>query len=203
MNRRTLSSLLCLFCVAAGWILFLPTPVAKGQGERAARRYITGTMVGIGGRFGGRTLPFRLIIDRYTTTEEVQALNSALQSGGQDALLKTLSGMSAGRIQVGNNVGVPANAIIATPQEMGDVKLTIFYQRTINFFEVRYGTRSADYKFGYAEIYLRSRGNSEGTFIPAAKIRLREGNTWEVEDFGEFPARLMGLRASTAGGSPR
>jgi hypothetical protein len=160
-------------------------------------------MVGIGGRFGGRTLPFRLIIDRYTSTEEVQALNSALQSGGQDGLLKTLSGMSAGRIQVGNNVGVPANAIIATPQEMGDVKLTIFYQRTVNFFELRYGARSADYRFGYAEIYLRSRGNSEGTLIPAAKIRLRDGNTWEVEDFGEFPARLMGLRASTAGGAPR
>jgi len=30
--------------------------------------------------------------------------------------------------------------------------------------------------------------------IPAARVRLRDGNTWEVEDFGVFPARLMGLR---------
>lgn len=130
-------------------------------------------------------------------------MNSALQSGGQEGLLRALSKMNAGRVQIGNNVGVQANAIIATPQEMGDVKLTVIYQRTINFFELRYGTRSADYRFGFAEIYLRGRGNSEGTFIAAAKIRLRDGNTWEVEDFGEFPARLMGLRASTVGGAPR
>ena len=203
MNRRKLSSLLCLLCAAAGWILFQPAQVAKGQGDRVARRYINGTVIGVGGRFGGRSLPFRLIIDRYTSADEAQALNSALQSGRQEGLLRALSRMNAGRIQLGNNVGVTANAIIATPLEMGDVKLIVIYQRTINFFELRSGARSADYKFGYAEIYLRSRGNSEGTFIPAAKIRLRDGNTWEVEDFGEFPARLMGLRASTVGGSPR
>jgi hypothetical protein len=203
MNRRTLLSLLSLLCIAVGLILFQPTLVAKGQGDRAAQRYINGTVVGVGGRFGGRTLPFRLIIDRYTSTEEAQALNSALQSGGQEALLRALSGMNAGRIQIGNNVGVQANAIISTPQELSGVKLTVIYQRNVSFFELRYGARSADYRFGYAEIFLRGRGNSEGTLIPAAKIRLRDGNTWEVEDFGEFPARLMGLRASTVGGPAR
>jgi hypothetical protein len=192
-----------MLCAAAGWILFQPAQVAKGQGDRAAGRYINGTVIGVGGRFGGRSLPFRLIVDRYTSAEEAQALNSALQSGGQEELLKALSRMNAGRIQIGNNVGVSANAIIATPQEMGDVKLIVIYQRTVNFFELRSGARSADYRFGYAEIYLRGRGNSEGTLIPAAKIRLRDGNTWEVEDFGEFPARLMGLRASAVGGAPR
>ena len=46
----------------------------------------------------------------------------------------------------------------------------------------------------YAEIYLDRRGEGQGTFIPAAKVRL-EGDNWVVEDFGEFPARLLGLRA--------
>jgi len=36
-------------------------------------------------------------------------------------------------------------------------------------------------------------------FIPAARIRLRNGNTWEVEDFGTFPARLMGLQVRGRG----
>jgi hypothetical protein len=196
-----MSRLMGLLCAVVGLMLFQSTPVAKGQGDSLARRYITGTVVGVGGRFGGRTLPFRLIVNRDTSPEEVQRLNAALQSGGQEELLKVLSGMSAGRIQIGNNVGVEANAIISTPLEAGEVKVIVLYQRNVSFFEARYGTRSQDYKFGYAEIYLRSRGRSEGTFIPAAKVRLRDGNTWEVEDFGVYPARLMGLQVRTSGGA--
>ncbi|MDQ3684827.1 MAG: hypothetical protein M3430_04405 [Acidobacteriota bacterium] len=187
-------TLLVLLCGVA--ILTLsrpPASVARGQGDTPARRYITGTVVGVGGRFGGRTRPFTLIVNRHTPPAEVQQLNAALQSGGQDELLRVLSRMDAGRVQIGTGVGVTANAIIATPQD-GGTKLTVLYQRNINFFESRYGTRSEDYKFGYAEIYLRPRGNSEGTLIPAAKVRLRDGNTWEVEDFGVFPARLLGLQ---------
>ena len=153
-----------------------------------------GTVVGVGGRFGGRTAPFRLVVDNYTSPEEVSRLNAALQSGGQDELLRALSGMKAGRIIVGNNVGVPANVIIATPSENG-TRLIVLFQRNINFYEVRYGTRSEDYRFGYAEVFLGRGGNSEGTFIPAARVRLRDGNTWEVEDFGVFPARLIGLQS--------
>jgi hypothetical protein len=101
--------------------------------------------------------------------------------------------MNAGRIQIGNNVGVTANAIIADRQETG-TKVTVLFERNINFFELRYGTRSTDYKFGYAELYLGRSAGNQGTFIPAARIRLRDGNTWEVEDFGVYPARVMGLR---------
>jgi hypothetical protein len=202
MYKRTLWSLMFLLACIVGGMVFQLTPVAQGQtGDSFQRRYITGTIVGVGGRLGGRTRPFELIVNRYSTPDEVQRLNAALQSGGQDELLRALSGMRAGRIRIGTGVGVDANAIIATPLEAGEVKLIVLYQRDIGIFELRYGTRSADYKVGYAEIYLRQRGNSEGTFIPAAKVRLRDGNTWEVEDFGEFPARLMGLRVRTAGGN--
>ncbi len=195
MKRSTRGSILCLLCLIAGAMLFQTTSVARGQGgDLFAGRDITGTVIGISGRLAGRSLPFRLRINRYSTPEEVQRLNAALQQGGEDEVLRVLSSMEAGRIIIGNGVGVPANAIIATPQEMGRVKLTVLYRRNVSFFELRYGTRSADYKFGYAEIYLNTRGPGEGTLIPAAKVRLKDGNTWEVEDFGAFPARLMGLQ---------
>jgi hypothetical protein len=159
-------------------------------------QYITGTIVTIGGRSSGRTRPFTLIVNRYTSPEEVQRLNSTLQSGGQDELLKVLSGMDAGRIQLGSGVGVTANAIISTRQE-GRTKLIVLYQRNISLAELRYGARSEDYKFGYAELYFGRDGN-EGMLIPAARVKLKDGNTWEVEDFGAFPARLIGLQ--TRGG---
>lgn len=195
MNRKTLFiSLVCTLCCVASAVQFQAGSLAKAA--PAANMTIQGTVVGIGGRFAGRSAPFRLIVNRYTSADDVARLNSALQSGGQDQLMNVLSKLDAGRISIGNNVGVTANAIIPSQTAEGGTKLTVIYQRNINFYELRYGTRSEDYRFGYAEIFLNRNGSGEGTFISAAKVRLRDGNTWEVEDFGTFPARLMGLRAS-------
>lgn len=177
-----------------GIAVFNPRTNAVAQGgEGLAGHTITGTVYFIGGRRPGASLPFTLIINRLTTPEEVSRLNLALQAGKQDELLRSLSRVDAGRIQIGSNVGVPANAIIATDQGNGRIKITVLYERNLRFAELRYGTRSVDYPFGYAELYV-GRGDNEGMLIPAARIRLRDGNTWEVEDFGTYPARLMGLR---------
>ncbi|HEX5832208.1 MAG TPA: hypothetical protein VFY34_00040, partial [Pyrinomonadaceae bacterium] len=161
---------------------------------------ITGTAYFIGGRRPARSLPFRLIVNRFSTPDQVERLNSALQSGGQDELMRALSDMDAGRIEIGTGVGVPANLIIRTDDGEGRTKLVVLYQRELRFTELRYGTRSSDYRFGYAELYV-GRGANEGMLIPAARVRLRDGNTWEVEDFGTFPARLMGLQVRGGGRS--
>src|SRR5205814_5070355 len=113
-------------------------------------QHVDGTVVGIGGRFAGRSRPFSLIVNRYTAPNQVRELNDALSRGGQDELVKTLSKMDAGRIQLGTGVGVSANAIIAEPWSEEGTKLTVFYQRNISFFELRYGTRSENYPIGYA-----------------------------------------------------
>lgn len=190
MINRNFNVLLCTLCFIAT-VTFSQSGAAKAQ----TRRYITGTVVGIGGR-SVRARPFTLIVNRYTTPADVRELNDALQRAGQDELLRVLSKMDAGRVQMGSGVGVHANAIIVDRWGEGGTKLTVFYQRDVRFFELRYGTRSQDYRIGYAEIFLDRNGRGEGTLIPAARVRLRDGNTWEVEDFGIYPARLMGLRAS-------
>ena len=191
MKTRTIVMLVVVlfFVVAASY----PGTNTLAQREGFAGRTITGTVYFISGRRPGLSLPFTLIINRITTSQEVSELNSALQAGKQDELLRTLSRTEAGRIQIGSNVGVPANAILVNEQENGRIKITVVYQRFLRFAELRYGARSTDYPFGYAELYV-GRGENEGMLIPAARIRLRDGNTWEVEDFGTFPARLMGLK---------
>lgn len=196
MKKRTLLNLLCVLCCVAGVALLRPPADAQAQASRASSQRITGTVVGIGGRLGGRTRQFTLIVNNYTAPNQVRELNDALQRDGQDRLLDALSRMNAGRIQIGANVGVTANAVIAEPWGEGGTKLTVFYERNLSLFELRYGTRSQDYRVGYAEIFLDRSGKGEGTLIPAARVRLREGNAWEVEDFGTYPARLVGLRAS-------
>jgi hypothetical protein len=190
---KTRMSIMLVMVLLLGMVVFNPGTKALAQGEGLAGRTITGTVYFISGRRPGQSLPFTLIINRITTADEVSQLNSALQAGKQDELLRTLSRTDAGRIQIGSGVGLPANAIMVNDQGDGRTKITVLYQRNLRFAELRYGTRSVDYPFGYAELYV-GRGENEGMLIPAARVRLRDGNTWEVEDFGTFPARLMGLR---------
>jgi len=192
MKTRTLVMWVVMMLLL-GVAVLSPRTNTLAQGEGLTGRTITGTVYFIAGRRPGLSLPFTLIVNRLTTADEVSQLNSALQAGKQDEMLRTLSRMDAGRIQIGSNVGVPANAVIVTDMGNGRTKLTVLYQRNLRFAELRYGTRSVDYPFGYAEMYV-GRGENEGMLIPAARVRLRDGNTWEVEDFGTFPARLMGLR---------
>ena len=193
MKRRVL-----IIMVAAAFIAALVAPTrtagAKGKKGDGSRGYIEGTVVGIGGRLGGASRPFKLVVDSFTTPEQVRELNDALQTGGQGALLRALSKMKAGRIEVGNGVGVTANAIISTPQAEGGTKVTVLYERALGLYELRRGARSEDYPFGEAEIYLDANGKAEGTFIPAAKIRESQNGSWDVEDFGAFPARIVGIR---------
>ena len=192
MKTRTLV-MLVIMLLLLGTAVVSPSTKTRAQGEGLVGRTITGTVYFISGRRPGLSLPFTLIINRITTADEVNQLNSALANGKQDELLRTLSRSDAGRIQIGSNVGLPANAILVNDQGNGRTKITVIYQRDVRFSELRRGARSVDYPFGYAEMYV-GRGDNEGMLIPAARVRLRDGNTWEVEDFGTFPARLMGLR---------
>lgn len=189
MIRKTL--LLIVLLITIG-VLVAPG-YTSAQVNPYVGRTITGTAYFLSGPRPGRTYPFRLVINRITTEDEVRQLNSSLQSGGEDELMRTLSRQKAGRIEVGTGVGLPANVIMLTDEGDGRTKLSVIYERNVRFPELRYGTRSSNYRFGYAELYV-GRGENEGMLIPAARIRLRNDNTWEVEDFGTFPARLMGLR---------
>ena len=188
MTKRTILIFLCALCCATFF-------AAPSQSQDDGKLSVTGTVVGMSGRSAGRSRPFTLTVNSITPPNRLRELTEALSRGGQDELLDVLSKMEAGRIQIGTGLSLPANAVIADPWGDGGTKLTLFYERNIRFFELRYGTRSEDYRIGYAEIFLDRNGRGEGTFIPAARVRLKGGNTWEVEDFGVFPARLLGVRA--------
>src|SRR6185369_6937266 len=129
MERKTRLAILLLVGVAP----FIPQRNAAAQQSPYAGATITGTVYFVGGPRPGRSLPFRLIVDRVTTPDEVNQLNAALQSGGQDELMRTLSHMKAGRIEIGSGVGVPANAIMVSQTGEGQTKLTVLYQRNVRF----------------------------------------------------------------------
>lgn len=189
MRVKRLFVFLLVLCSAA---LF----VAPSQSQEGGTERITGTFVSMSGRTSGRTRQFTVTINRLTPPNQIREMTEALGNGGQDELLKVMSKMDAGRIAIGTGVGVPAKVVMVDPWDDGGRKITVFYERWLQFFELRYGTRSRDYPIGYAEMYIDRNGKGQGMMIPAARVRLKNNNTWEVEDFGTFPAKLMGLRSS-------
>ena len=77
MNKRILAGLLWVLCGAAGLTLSEATCVAQGQARNFGGRDIVGTVVGVGGRFGGRKSPVRLVVENYTLPDEVLRCNAS------------------------------------------------------------------------------------------------------------------------------
>jgi hypothetical protein len=160
----------------------------------------TGTAVIYGSGLNTRTItrPFTLIINGRTSADEAQRYLSTLERGGQDALLRDIDDNDLGRFSLGGSVGVRLNAV-AVDRDGDSTRIRAVFRRWMGFGELRRGLRSTDYPFGYIEIRIDERGRAEGTFIPAARIRFRNArnggtDTVEIEDFGTFPGRLIGVR---------
>ena len=161
----------------------------------------TGTAVIYGSGFNTRTIsrPFTMVVNGRTSPSEAARYLTTLQNGGQDDLLRELNHNDLGRFSLSGSVGQPLSAVIVD-EDNGSTRIRAVFPRWIGFGELRYGLRSADYPFGYVEIRIDPRtGQGEGTIIPAARIRFRNGRNGgadqvEIEDFGTFPGRLMGVR---------
>lgn len=157
----------------------------------------TGTAVIYGSGFNTRTISrtFTLNIKGTSPDSQVQRLEQIYDRGGQTALFDALNeAPELGRFAFTGTVGLPVTAVWTEQTENG-TKLTAVFPRWIGFGELRYGRRSVDYPFSYVEIMFdRNERTGEGTFIPAARLRFRGGNDIEVEDFGTFPGRLMGVQ---------
>jgi hypothetical protein len=179
-------------------VMFLIGAVAgPAYPQREGRTTFTGTAVIYGTGFNTRTITrnFTLHIIGQTPPAEAQRLLGVLQSGGQDALLRATRNNELGRFSLGGNVGRALNAVVVDQTEDGKQRIRAVFDRWVTFGELRYGYRSADYPFSYIELIVDPRtGRGEGSYFQAARIRARGNNTVEIEDFGTWPSRLMGVQ---------
>jgi hypothetical protein len=166
----------------------------RNGGETPIQETFTGTIVGIGGALAGHAVPFTLTIKRTTSDQDVQRYVSVLSDKGQDGLMHEIKDQKLGTFSVTGQVGRDVNVARIHSDGTGR-KITVLFERWLNLFELRYGTRSEDYPFTYAEIYMDDKGKGEGTLIPAARIRFEKDNQGvEIENFGIYPARLAEVR---------
>ena len=187
---------LAIVCAAA---LFFISPNGRSHASAnagvLAKEVYTGTVIGVGGQMGGVSRPFTLTIEGRTSDLEARRDVAILAEGGQDALLRALQGKRLGYFSLGGQLGRDLNFVQETGTANGGRRITILFERWMNLYEVRYGTRSEDYPFTYIELFIDRSGKGEGSLIPAARVYFdkKHGNEVNVENFGIYPARLAGV----------
>lgn len=160
----------------------------------------TGTVLsyGMGRNIRTTTNTFTLNINGITSDADVDRAVAVLQEGGQDDLLSAIRKNDFGNFAVGGRLGRDLIGV-RIDQVDGKKRIRAVFERWMNFSEIRGGYRSVDYPFGYLELLIDPEtGKGEGTFLEAAKIRWKRDKSLnqyvvEIEDFGTFPARLMGV----------
>jgi hypothetical protein len=161
----------------------------------------TGTILSFGSGRSTRstTSTFTLNITGSMTDADVDRAVAVLQEGGQDDLLSSIRRNNQGNFSVGGELGRQLIGVRIDEVD-GKRRIRAIFERWMKFGEIRNGYRSVDYPFGYMELLIDpATGRGEGTFLEAARIRWRRdrrSNQYfvEIEDFGTFPARLMGVR---------
>jgi hypothetical protein len=137
-------------------------------------------------------------IESYSSAQDAQALQAALLDGGPDTLLKALEKMKPiGRIERVGTIGFYDFKFIrsvATPTGRRIIAVT---DRPIGFLEAYFGTRSTDYKFGILQLDIKDdkKGKEKGvgSLIYAARIKVLDGDKFEIENLGIDPIRLEGV----------
>lgn len=181
--------------IAFGTLSLVLGVSAAIHAQRETRTTFTGTALiyGTGNNTRTVTRNFTLQITGQTSASETERFLSTLQSGGQDDLLSSIDDNDLGRFSLGASVGQQINAVLVDNYEDRQ-RIRVVFARWIGFGELRYGRRSTDYPFSYIELLLDPRtGRGEGSYFQAARIRSRPGNTIEIEDFGTWPSKLLGV----------
>ena len=174
-------------------VLAIGTIASSAKAQRGTT--FTGTAIIYGSGINTRTTSrtFTMTINRRTSDADATRYLQTLQSGGQDDFSRAIESNELGRFSFDGHVGLPINAVLVD-RDGDDTRIRVVFKRWVGFGELRRGTRSVDYPFTYVELRIDQNGRGDGMIIPAARVRSRGSNTLEVEDFGTFPGRLMGVR---------
>ena len=189
--RAKLSVVVVLISCGIGLVGVFPR-TCSAQG-RPSKDVFTGTVVGMGPGGNMVTRGFTLTIEGYTSDEDARKFARILESQGEDALLKAIAREKKGTFALDGQISHDINTVRIHQKPTGRI-YTIVFERWLSFFEARYGTRSEDYPFTYIELFIDETKGLGGTLLPAAKIRFNKQNAIEIENFGTYPAQLMGVR---------
>jgi hypothetical protein len=178
--RRTLVVMLALAMAA-------PFAVAKDDALLRLRAFAVNL------NNGARTGTVDIVIERWSTPEEVARLKSVFVEQGREKLLSALQKVKprCGFVRGSNTLGWDIYYAREIPQPDGSRKIVLASDRPMGMWELQNSGRSTDYEFSLAEIHLGADGKGEGKAIPAAKLELdKDKGILEIENYQREPVRL-------------
>ncbi len=140
-----------------------------------------------------RTGSIDIVIERWSTEEEVEKLQGVLIEKGGDNLLPTLQKVKprCGYARTSNSLGWDIQFARETTLSDGTRKIVLGTDRPMSMWELRNAGRSTDYEFSLAEIRLPASGKGQGKAIPRAKLSFdKDKKTLEIENYEQQPVRL-------------
>jgi hypothetical protein len=191
---------------AATLALALPAAQAQnGRRQPVERLLATSVNMSTVGRQGADRI--EIVIERWSSERERDALLGTLQDKGPDALLKALQKLPrVGYIRRANGASVGWDLHFARERKMDDGgrQIVLATDRPISAWEAMNRPRSMDYDFTLADIRFDGDGKGVGKLSVAAKIRIdKETGAIEIEDFGSEPVRLTDVQSSRVTRSSR
>ena len=180
----------CLLVFAFALLLV----ASYGQDEKKQSEAYSAVAVGTGGSVGGRSMPFDLRINSYTTDEELTKFALLLQEKGSDALRDALEKEDKGQLsptgRLGNQIAVARKRRVGA-----DTIITIVTARVMPFIELYNSGRSTGYPFGFLQVKLNAKNEGTGQIMAAAKIRFdKKKGRYEVESYGNQYIKAVNVR---------
>lgn len=137
----------------------------------------------------------RVIIERWSTEEERQALVQAYDQKGPAGLLSALRETKRlGTLRTSKNFDWDLHYAVQVPTADGGRRIIVATDRRVDAWEVdREG--KTDYPFTLIELSVDKDGNGEGRASAASKIgRSEDGARIELEHYSADPLRLLNVR---------
>ena len=151
---------------------------------------------------GARMVNVDIRVKRYTDNATTNHLAGALMEGGQEALTKALEKQDEiGGIRLTGHVGFYDFSLFARERPNGR-RIVAVCDRPLQFSEVYGDTRSTQYTLGILILDLKknSKGKEEGTgtLYYAAKVKIKNGKTIQIEHFQIDPIRIVNVKNTTS-----
>ena len=151
-------------------------------------------MVGAGARVN-----VDVYVNNYTSDADAKTMAAALLEGGSQSLLKQLEkAKTIGKVRLTGRAGFYDFKLIRSHPIEGGRRIYAVGDRPMGFLEVYAGGRSMDYPFGIMQLDLKKndkgREEGKGALIYAAKIKVLQNNSIEIESYGVGAVELMGVR---------
>jgi len=148
---------------------------------------------------GANIVSVDIRIKSYSDDATTKQFATALVEGGQNSLVKALEkAKDIGSIQLSGRVGFYDFKLVRSRKTQTGRRVVAVADRPLTFGEVRGGTRSSDYQIGILILDLKkdSKGKEvgTGTLYYAAKVKIKEGKTIQIEHYGIDPVRIVNVR---------